>query len=332
VLPSADKDEKRQVFYKYLCKLLPFIETPDMEYPSGSKMARVAAQLDYYLPFRQCAPTMKRAMEVLYSDHNRLLTSQGFANILAFRGIFYGSDFAQSDDFRYFNNKEEWDDFYNEKEGVLGTEEKEDAVKRREEKKQQKAPKRTKSAKQLEEEENCRRGTTEDYFRDMGIYGTSNVRRSTSLFDKYWEVSTSEFWKGSKTVPWEAFIQTNPSPRELYDWLMVGGRFPNIGGLTALLIVGDLIEAGVIRMSSPDEWGLLVVAVNKGAKKGLEDLGLINTNSPNPTIVQEFKALNDFLLEKLTQEQKEIMHYNVVMLEHGLCKHPRFVQIRVKKK
>ena len=68
-------------------------------------------------------------MEVLYSNHNHLLTSQGFANILAFCGIFYGSDFAQSDDFRYFNNKEEWDDFYKEKEGVFGTEEKEDAVK-----------------------------------------------------------------------------------------------------------------------------------------------------------------------------------------------------------
>ena len=298
-------------------------------------MARVAAQLDYFLPFRQCAPTMKRAMEVLYSDHDRLLTSQGFANVLAFRGIFYGSDFAQSDDFRYFNNKEEWDDFYTEKEGVLGTEEKEDAVKRREKKKKQKAgtaPKRPKSAKQLKLEENRRKGATEDYFRDMGIYGTSNVRRSTSLFDEYWETSTSEHWKGSKTVPWEAFIQTEPSPRELYDWLTVEGRFPNIGDLTALLIVGDLIEAGVIGVSSPDEWGLLVVAVNKGAKKGLTELGLINTNSPTCTIVQEFKALNNFLLQKLTQEQKDIMHYNIVMLEHGLCKHPRFVKIPVKKK
>ena len=298
-------------------------------------MAWVAAQLDYFLPFHQCAPTMKRAVEVLYSDHDRLLTSQGFANVLAFRGIFYGSDFAQSDDFRYFNNKEEWDDFYTEKEGVLGTEEKEDAVKRREKKKKQKAgtaPKRPKSAKQLKLEENRRKGATEDYFRDMGIYGTSNVRRSTSLFDEYWETSTSEHWKGSKTVPWEAFIQTEPSPRELYDWLTVEGRFPNIGDLTALLIVGDLIEAGVIGVSSPDEWGLLVVAVNKGAKKGLTELGLINTNSPPRTIVQEFKALNNFLLQKLTQEQKDIMHYNIVMLEHGLCKHPRFVKIPVKKK
>ena len=58
-------------------------------------MARVAAQLNYFLPFGQCAPTMKRAMEVLYSDHDRLLTSQGFANVLAFRGIFYGSDFVR---------------------------------------------------------------------------------------------------------------------------------------------------------------------------------------------------------------------------------------------
>lgn len=298
-------------------------------------MARVAAELDYYLPFRQCAPTMKRAMEVLYSDPNRLLTSQGLANVLAFRGIFYGSDFAQSDDFQYFNNKEEWDNFYHEKEGVLGTKEKESAVKRREEKKQKKAgiaPKKTKSAKQLEEEENRRKGATEDYFRNMAIYGTSNVGRSTSLFDKYWEKSTSQFWKSSKPVHWEAFIQTNPSPQELYDWLTVAGRFPNIGDLTALLIVGDLIEAGVIRVSSPEEWGLLVVAVDKGAKKGLKELKLINANAPNRTIVQEFKALNHFLLAKLTQEQKEIMHYNVVMLEHGLCKHPRFEKLPAKKK
>lgn len=292
-------------------------------------MSRVAAELDYFLPFRQCAPTMKRAMEVLYSDRNRLLTSQGFANVLAFRGIFYGSNFA-ANDYRYFNSIEEWNVFYNEKESILGTEEKEDAVKRREKKKEKKAgtaPKRPKSAKVLEEEENRRKGATEDYFRDMGIYGTSNVKRSTSLFDKYWERSTSTFWEKTKTVPWEEMIHSDPSPQELYNWLMVTGRFPNIGGLAALLIVGDLIEAGVIRVSSPDEWGSLVVDVNKGAKKGLTDLKLIDENSPPHTVVQEFKALNDFLLERLTLEQREAMHYNVVMLEHGLCKHPRFVRI-----
>jgi len=42
--------------------------------------------------------------------------------------------------------------------------------------------KKTKSAKQVEEEENCQKGATEDYFRDMGIYGTSNFKRSTSHF------------------------------------------------------------------------------------------------------------------------------------------------------
>jgi hypothetical protein len=106
----VNNDEKRQVFYDYLCNLIPLVENPTQEYPSGSKMARVSAELDYYLPFRQRAPTMKRAIEVLYSDHDRLLTSQGFANVLAFRGIFYGSDFARND-FQYFSSKEEWDNF-----------------------------------------------------------------------------------------------------------------------------------------------------------------------------------------------------------------------------
>jgi hypothetical protein len=272
---------------------------------------------------------MKRAMEVLYSDCDRLLTSQGFANVLAFRGIFYGSDFAR-DDFQYFNSREEWDDFYDEKEAILGSEEKEGAAERREWKKQKdatKGKKKTKSAKQLEEEKNRRKGATEDYFRDMAIYGTSNVKRSTSLFNQYWERSTSEFWEKTKTVPWEEMIRSKPSPRELYDWLTATGRFPNIGGLTALLIVGDLIEAGVIRVPSPDEWGSLVVDVDKGAKKGLRDLKLIDANAPPHTVVQEFKALNNFILERLTLEQREAMHYNVVMLEHGLCKHPRFVKL-----
>jgi hypothetical protein len=98
------------------------------------------------------------------------------------------------------------------------------------------------------------------------------------------------------------------------------------------LIVGDLIEAGVIRMPSSGEWGMLVVAVNKGAKKGLGDLKLINANTPDHIIVQEFKALDDFLLANLTQEQKEVMHYNIIMLEHGLCKQPRYIKIAVKKK
>ena len=57
---------------------------------------------------------MKRAIEVLYSDRDCLLTSQGSASVLAFHGIFYGSDLAQND-FQYFSSKEEWDNFYNEK-------------------------------------------------------------------------------------------------------------------------------------------------------------------------------------------------------------------------
>jgi len=147
-------------------------------------------------------------MEVLYSNCDRLRTSQGFANVLAFRRIFYGSDFAR-DDFQYFNSREEWDDFYDEKEAILGSEEKEGAVEHREKKKQKdatKGKKKTKSAKQLKEEKNRRKGVTEDYFRDMAIYGTSNIKHSTSLFDQYWERSTSEFWEKTKMVPWEEMI------------------------------------------------------------------------------------------------------------------------------
>ena len=208
-------------------------------------------------------------------------------------------------------------------------------MKCQEEKKKKKAgmaPKKTKFAKQPEEEQNHQKGATEDYFRDTGIYGTSNVTCSTSLFDKYWERSTSHFWKNSKTVPWEEFIHTTPSPQECYDWLTVSKCFPNIGELTALLIVGDLIEARMIQMPSPEEWGMSVVAVNKGAKKGLGDLKFINSNTPDHRIVQEFKALDDFLLANLTQEQKEVMHYNVLMLEHRLCKHPRYIKIDSEKK
>jgi len=76
----------------------------------------------------------------------------------------------------------------------------------------------------------------------------------------------------------------------------------------------------------------LVFDVNKGAKKGLTDLKLIGSNAPLHAVVQEFKTLNDFLLERLTLEQREVMCYNIVMLEHGLCKHPHFVKISSKRK
>ena len=54
-------------------------------------MKKVQSDLDYYLPFRQYAPSLANARQEIYADVNRLAspTGVGLFNILAFRGVFF---------------------------------------------------------------------------------------------------------------------------------------------------------------------------------------------------------------------------------------------------
>jgi hypothetical protein len=93
-----------------------------------------------------------------------------------------------------------------------------------------------------------------------------------------------------------------------------------------MLLIGDFIEAGVIEMPSASSWAEFVTAVDKGGLKGLQNLGLLESNASSANVQMAFIGLHNYIIHTISQKNLELMGYNVVMLEHGLCKMNRVEQ------
>lgn len=134
--------------------------------------------------------------------------------------------------------------------------------------------------------------------------------------------------------------QTKPNPD--YGKLQVNGTadkrktipvFRGIGPLTALLIIGDCAEAGLMHMPTTQQMADLVATLKKGAKTGLARLGMIAKDKPtDDDIMAAFVRLSHHLNVDLSEDEKNDMHYNILMLEHGLCKYSRLIPDSSKKK
>ena len=107
------------VFCAYMRLLMPLANGRDTTV-SDPMVQTVSSNLDFLLPFRQCAPTMQKAMETIYSEPRRLLTQAGLFNAIAFRAVFYGSEYA-TESLRFFDSLDEWTEYHASVEQEKGT-------------------------------------------------------------------------------------------------------------------------------------------------------------------------------------------------------------------
>ena len=96
--------------------------------------------------------------------------------------------------------------------------------------------------------------------------------------------------------------------------------FPNIGNLSALLICGDLVEAGILDMPSASDWATSINKMGKGSKAGIDTCGLVKKGCRREEFCKVFASLDNALQTELTKEEKDAMGYNIIMLKHALCK------------
>ena len=272
----------------FLRRLLPILSPSFVAPPNNDILIRVSSKLDYYLPFRQHAPSLSNARQHIYADIDRLKGNDGvgFFNILAFRGVFFGSPFSQSNRFRWFDSLADWEHFR-----ATGDEE-EDGY------------------------------NNEEYYVKKNCYGQTQTTRELSLLSSYWE----------NRLRWNDMFnqQEKPSVTRVFRWLTSAKinketrksttLFPNIGQLTALLICGDLIEAGVLDMPSASDWAESIDKMGKGSKEGMVACGLVGPDCDRDGFCKAFVSLDNALQAELTKEEKDRMGYNIVMLEHALCK------------
>ncbi|KAL6301048.1 hypothetical protein BKA93DRAFT_739411 [Sparassis latifolia] len=104
-----------------------------------------------------------------------------------------------------------------------------------------------------------------------------------------------------------------------YQWTQ-SANLPQMGPLIGMLLAGDLCHAGKFRMPSAEEMGTLVSAVNKGAVSGLQYCSLLPDTYSRAEVVQAFKVAYNFLDTMLAEEEKVLITFNVIMVEHLLCK------------
>jgi len=252
-------------------------------------ITKISSDLDFFLPFCQHAPSLANTRCEIYADLDRLTssTSVRLFNILAFHGVFFGSPFAQSDRFWWFDQFEDWVHFT--------VDEKKEATKNSHDE--------------------------EAYYVKKNCYGHPQKDCSTKLLKGYW--NQYELWSNMFNQP------TKPTTEEVYNWLTASDTgktwFHNIGSLTALLICGDLVEASIVPLPSPREFGKLIFKVGKGAKDGMAMFSLVKNNTNKEEICKAFISLDLMLQHKLMEEEKEAMGYNIIMLEHTLCKIKRLM-------
>jgi hypothetical protein len=274
-------------------------------------LSQVANRPDHFLPFRECAPTRKRTMDTVYDGLKDGLTPEDFWNILCHHGTFYGSEFARTHGGR-FATLEDWRSY---KDGEGSNKE-------------------------------------DKYFVISNTYGPANHRRTLELIEKYWVVRHK--WTDFSANKFNGimflfyFLSLQPIEQEVIDnftdydpkkekkrlkqQIDASGKntppnFQNIGVLTALLICGDLANVGVVEKPTVQQMARLMFDVNKGAILGLQRIGIVKL--PNPSL-QEVEIglsfLHNSLETNLTGEEKELIGYDIVILEHGLCKYTRLVK------
>lgn len=256
----------------------------------------IANRPDFLLPFRQKAPTIEQALSTIYVVRDRLLRPEGLWNILMFRGVTYGSPYAKYD-LQWFDTCEEWTRYFTESE---------DSVENKSKSKDD--PPDTPEDKKMR------------YFVNISAYGFNNIHRTLENIPVYWE----------ERDRWTSFMKGKPGVKETYRFLTnskgTGKKiFPNIGSLTALLVCGDLIEMEILDMPAIEDWAKLIHHVQKGATMGLQALTLLGEKFTEEEVVDAFTQLHAFLLENLSEEDQELMGYNIVMLEHALCKFTRIL-------
>lgn len=288
--------DTQKIVVRYLHHLLPIL-SPSFVPPttaSGKIMKKVLSDLDFYLPFRQHAPSLKNARREISADVDQFPGEDGagFFNVLAFRGVFFGSPFAQSDRYRWFDTFADWEIFRAEGYEVAKMHGKD--------------------------------GEEENYYVKRSCYGQSQKDRSTKLLKGYWDqrlLWSAKFGKLSKP----------PSVKEVHKWLMASeSSFCNIGNLSALLICGDLIEAGILPMLTAHELGGLIFTLDMGAKDAMQMLGLISKKASRVEVTDAFTSLDRCLQLELEEDEKVVMNYNVIMLEHTLCKIKRLTARGIK--
>ncbi|KAJ7495724.1 hypothetical protein B0H11DRAFT_2227248 [Mycena galericulata] len=182
------------------------------------------------------------------------------------------------------------------------------------------------------------------FFCNGHAYGPHNSGRTVELAKVYGPVVGFDNIAAQLL---EAFFKQGRTTLEFtacWKWLKGKGpnkrvRFSNLGPLGSYLLAADYTYANPRLVDPPtlEELGQIICTMNKGAVHGLERLGLIPQRqisakgdalqSTPAACVRGLKIVHSTLSAHLSPELQDQVRFDLIMIEHSLCKFSRAISL-----
>ena len=170
----------------------------------------------------------------------------------------------------------------------------------------------------------------------INCYGTAQSQRKTVFkekmhvyfdMEKNWNALVKHY--NNQPIPFPVFCAwaRNTKSVAIPNFKPKEHHMPLYGPLTAFLLAGDLSYTNQVATPTPMEVGHAIAKLGLGSLAGLIALKQIPVKGWSPTQIAEafvdvFKMLDD----NLDKEEKNIMGFDVLMVEHLLCKYQRLMK------
>src|SRR5882762_8527539 len=252
---------------------------------------QMSTNLDRYLPFREKAPSVRCIRQAGGPfDPENLRTLPGFFSALLFCAVTFSTPFLFSHA-PLLQSLDAWDESMSRIKDMV-----------------------------------AEPSTDRWYFCDPNVYGTA-TRCSVDIVPSLWSAAEGK---------WMLLSDNNKIGfHKFYHWLAKdmsdnsgNGQktFLQFGPLIAYLLTVDYSYTAVVSSPSLDDMANAIAHINAGGIKGLEALGILPDTRNMKLDVQiaavkpAFEMFYDFLDKALTAEQKGIIGFDYIMVEHTLCK------------
>jgi hypothetical protein len=177
------------------------------------------------------------------------------------------------------------------------------------------------------------------YFCNTRAYGPHNHGRTVELAQIYGPKLESQNIAAQLKL-----VQASAIPfTSFWKWLKGSQnghvRFLHLGPLGSYLLAADYTYTSPRLVDQPtvEELGALICRLNKGAVRGLERLGLIPvrplndrgkpTNSTPEACVRGLKTIHSILSSHLSPDVQADVRFDIIMIEHSLCKLSRAIAL-----
>jgi hypothetical protein len=133
-----------------------------------------------------------------------------------------------------------------------------------------------------------------------------------------------KIWNGGLKL-WSAWMDHLPRTFTDAEKSIVSARMPmyTAGAFSRVLLLGDLVRAGVVTSPTDSELATLLMKANSGAMRGLEVLGWKLEELSVQQVADELRSIRGTLNEQLLPSVKKLFYEGTVGVfdvEHILCK------------